>query len=784
MVRYEVELYLEGVRDVLASNYDWQELTNNQADVLALAKATQLSTPITALLWERNLRSEAAIEQFLQPTETVVHDPFLLSDMEKTLEIIEEALAEDKKIMIYGDYDADGVTSTAVLYEALQIIGAEPSCFIPNRFVEGYGPNKAAFKKIKEDGYDLLITVDNGIAGIEEMAYAREIGLQVICTDHHEVGAQLPDADAIVHPKHPAFNYPFKELAGVGVAFKVAHALLGEIPVELLDLFALGTIGDMVSLTDENRFLVKAGLERLAVTERPGLQALYRQLNLDTSTVTSDMVGFKIAPHLNAAGRLGSAEKALALLITRDVNEAKQLASDLVAINNERKAIVNELVLAADEQVQPFLADKVLIVAGKDWHEGVLGIVASRLVEAYQRPVIVLSLNEEKQWAKGSGRSIPGLNLYDALNDSTTLLTRFGGHAGAAGLTLPIDNVAALRTAVNTYAAPLLAETSTKLPLMIDLNLTIPEASLALLDEVKRLEPFGTDNPKPLVKFTNVRLASIRQIGADNAHLKATFKDDEATIEAIGFNIGALKNTLNMSDDIDVVGELSLNEWRNQQMVQLQIKDIAVTNNQLFDLRGEAEWSKFCKTVTPFNQPDAFVVFNHPAFVSEWADKVNVLNLAVDELPSERINSLVIVDLPTDAEQLEALLAVTQPQNIYARLENPNPQGLVVLPSREEFGDFFKFIAQFQPVDVKRQHQAICQKLNISKNKLFFMTTVFFELEFVKIEKDCLTINEQAPKHQLAESASYKKREAIEALQQRFIYSNYTALYNVFWSES
>lgn len=766
---------------MLASNYEWQERENNQEEIETLAKAANVALPVAALLWERQLRTPAEVEAFIHPTEEVIHDPFLLSDMDKALEIIEEALAEDKKIMIYGDYDADGVTSTAVLYEALQIIGADPGCFIPNRFVEGYGPNKEAFKKIKADGYDLLITVDNGIAGIDELAYAREIGLQVICTDHHEVGEILPDADAIVHPKHPDFQYPFKELAGVGVAFKLAQALLGEIPVELLDLYALGTIGDMVSLTDENRFFVQAGLKQLAITERPGLQALYRQLNLDASLVTEEMVGFKIAPHLNAAGRLGSAEKALALLVTKDVDEAKQLAIDLVAINDERKKIVNELVLEADEQVQPFLNDKVLIVAGENWHEGVLGIVASRLIEAYQRPVIVLSINKSKNIAKGSGRSIPALNLYDALNAHISLITRFGGHAGAAGLTLPLENVAELRTAINNYAAPLLADVSTKLPLRIDLTLHVEEATLALIEDMKVLAPFGTDNPKPLVKFSNVRLAGIRQIGADNSHLKATFKEEEATVEAIGFNIGHLKNTLNMSDDIDVVGELSINEWRNQQMVQLQIKDIAVPNKQLFDLRGESEWAKFCKNLTPSQQPDLFVVFNHPTFVSEWADKVTIYDVTKDVLPTQAVETIVIVDMPTDALKLDEVLTVLQPQNIYARLENPDNKGLVVMPSREEFGEFFKFVARYEPVDVKKQHPAICQKLNISKNNLYFMTSVFFELEFVKIEKDCLVINPNAPKHPLTEAPTYKKRQAIEALQQRFVYSNYTALYEVFW---
>ena len=393
---------------------------------------------VAALLVNRGIKTVDAARSFLYAEEQDFYDPFLLTGMEEAVKRIVKAVKNEEKITIYGDYDADGVSSTTVLKLALNQLGAEQvDWYIPNRFTEGYGPNKDAFRKIKEMGTSLLITVDCGISAIEEAQLAKELGMDYIITDHHEPGPILPEALAILHPKKPGETYPFSELAGAGVAMKLAHALLGELPDELIGIAAIGTIADLVPLHDENRLIALRGLRALKKTKRPGLLALYKKAGITMDSFNEDSIGFGIAPRINAVGRLEDADPAVELLLTNDREEAERIAEEIDFLNKERQSIVKEITNEAIAQVESCFPPEdfpVLVIAKEGWNPGVVGIVASKLVEKYYRPTIILSIDREKGMAKGSARSIPGFDLFQNLSLNRELLPHFGGHPMAAGM--------------------------------------------------------------------------------------------------------------------------------------------------------------------------------------------------------------------------------------------------------------------------------------------------------------------------------------------------------------
>ncbi len=378
---------------------------------------------IGQLLWQRNLRNETALKKFLSPTLEDIYDPLLMNDMKKAIQRIQTAAENGERILIYGDYDTDGITSTVLMKETIELIGGDVDFFLPNRFIHGYGPNKEIFKEKIEQGIQLIITIDNGVAGHEAIQLAQEKGVDVIITDHHELPVSLPQAYAIVHPRHPDGKYPFDDLAGVGVAFKVASALLEEPPVEFLDLVALGTIADLVSLTDENRVLVKIGLVILQKSERIGLKCLIEKSGLKQETISEEDIGFSLAPRLNAIGRLGEAGPGVQLLATFDDQEAEQLATMIDEKNNQRKKLVSTVTEEALQQINP--NDPIHIIAKEEWPEGILGIVAGKIVQETGKPTIVLTIDAAKKLAKGSARSIPAINLYEVLNEKRAWLTSF-----------------------------------------------------------------------------------------------------------------------------------------------------------------------------------------------------------------------------------------------------------------------------------------------------------------------------------------------------------------------
>lgn len=502
---------------MIKSKYIWKLTESDLPDeFLKLSKKYKLDTLAAQILWQRGIRAEEEIQAYLNPDLQQLHDPFLLHDMEKAVQRILTAIENGQNILIYGDYDADGMTASSVMKSALDELGAEVQVYLPNRFTDGYGPNLDVYKYfIQNEDIDLIITVDNGVAGHEAIAYAQSQNVDVIVTDHHSMPEVLPEAFAIVHPEHPESNYPFKYLAGVGVAFKVATALLDYIPSDMLDLVAIGTIADMVSLTDENRILVSHGLKVLANTERAGLMELMRLSGTDFEKVNEETIGFQIAPRLNALGRLDDPNPAIELLTGWDEEVAAEIAQMIDEKNSERKVIVENifnqaLTMITDEPIQ--------ILHHKDWHKGVLGIVAGRLLEQFHKPIIMLA--EEEGVLRGSARSIENFNIFEALNEHRELFMAFGGHKQAAGMTFALENVEAIKQVMLDFIQENDIDMSEKSSLEVQGSLQFDEISLETIRSLEKLSPYGMDNPKPHFLLTDYQVEQARSMGKDNSHLK------------------------------------------------------------------------------------------------------------------------------------------------------------------------------------------------------------------------------------------------------------------------
>ncbi|WP_396129519.1 single-stranded-DNA-specific exonuclease RecJ [Exiguobacterium mexicanum] len=565
----------------------WVYPETDAAAIEQLQTELNISEQLATLLTQRGHRDVEAAKAFLYvEDELTFHDPFLFEQMPKVVDCLKQAADEGEMVLIYGDYDVDGVSASAVMWHALTEMGVMAECYIPNRFTEGYGPNKEAFSWAAGEGFTLIITVDCGISGIEEAALLKELGVDLIITDHHEPKETLPDAFAIIHP-HIDPSYPYDKLAGAGVALKVAHAVLGRMPEELLDLAVLGTIADLVPLDGENRLLAKLGLKALDDSKRPGILALREVCALTDGTLNEESVGFAFGPRINAAGRLDSAMPALQMLLAESEEEALVLAQQLDKQNKERQDIVKTIAKEATELVEASMTnDRVLVVASERWNPGVVGIVASRLVEAYYRPVILLCHDPKTGKAKGSGRSIDGFDLFKELSKNEDILPHFGGHPAAAGMTLQSENVAELRRRLNEQAESIPDETFVA-RVNVDLKLDVNDVSLDLISEIGKLAPFGMGNPSPRVVVADARLRDIRQIGRDNTHLKVQLAGDKRELDGIGFGFGHVVSEISKMAHVSVMGSLQVNEWNGMRKPQLMIQDIRVDGFQVFDYRGK-----------------------------------------------------------------------------------------------------------------------------------------------------------------------------------------------------
>ncbi len=539
--------------------------------------AEQLNvSPYAALLASaRGINTVDEAKSFFGMEQTAPADPFDFPDMYKAVRRIKAAIDNFERIAVYGDYDADGVTSTALLYSYLEMQGADVVYCVPNRHTEGYGLSYNAIDNISRMGAKLIITVDNGISAIDEARYIRELEMDLVVTDHHLPSETLPDAVAVVDPHRQDCILGFKDYAGVGVAYKLICAIEGEeneVTESFLDLAAIGTIADVMPLYGENRSIVRRGTALINDSDRPGIQALIEVAGLDGKPIKSGTVAFGISPRINAAGRIGSADRAIKLLLSDDYEEAAELANEINNDNVLRQQTEQDILAQAVGIIDSHPSwkyDRVLVVSGEGWHDGVIGIVASRLVEKYGKPTIVITENGEN-YAKGSGRSIDGFSLYDALCACAQVLDHYGGHTLAAGLGLASDRIDDFRSAINAYAD----KTEFPNPVQnIDFKINPSFVNVELLDVIELLEPFGAGNPQPVFGLYNMTLTEITPIGSGK-HLRLTLRRGDATLSAVLFRMTQLEFPYTVGDVVDVAATLDSNEYLGQIRLSILVRNI------------------------------------------------------------------------------------------------------------------------------------------------------------------------------------------------------------------
>jgi single-stranded-DNA-specific exonuclease len=552
----------------------------------------EINPVVLQLLFNRDLTTKEDIDKFLKPDWQVdMHDPFVLSGMHKAVDRIYGALEKKEKVLIYGDYDADGICGTAILYNTLKRIGFDQvEHYIPHRESEGYGLNINAIENFKKEGINLIITVDLGVANIKEIKKAREFGIDVVVVDHHDLKHDdkgrvlLPEANSIIHTRIPGDEYPYKHLSGTGTAFKLAQALLAQSMEEseafekwLLDLASIGTVADVVPLTGENRAIVKYGLTVLSKTQRLGLKELIQTAGIQGKFSVWN-IAFQVAPRVNAAGRISHAREALELMLTEDKIKAHELAGHLNSINQERQKITEQIFKEAQEIIGEVTDEKYLLAAyKKDWPLGVVGLVAGRLTNMYHRPAVLLGETEGS--IKGSGRSIPEFHMVEALDKVKDLLDAFGGHEGAAGFTVKEGekNFKAFLKALEEFAEEKLKDQDLRPSLNIDLEIDFAEINTVLVEQVERFEPFGEANPQPLFLSRKLRVKQIDTVGGQKQHLKLEVCDEQEKniCKVIGFNMSnGWQDNLQKGDKIDIVYELGFNEWNGNRELQIKLKDL------------------------------------------------------------------------------------------------------------------------------------------------------------------------------------------------------------------
>ena len=713
---------------LIIPTYNWQFAPQvEDADFTKIAKKAGLGPEVARLLFERGIQDETSLKKFLEPSLDDLHDPSLLHDMEKAVERIRHAIEQGELILIYGDYDADGMTSASIVKESLEQLGAECLVYLPNRFTDGYGPNASVYKYfIEQQGVSLIVTVDNGVAGHEAIDLAQSMGGDVIVTDHHSMPEVLPDAYAIIHPEHPGADYPFKYLAGCGVAFKLACALLEEVQVELLDLVAIGTIADMVSLTDENRIMVQYGLEVLRNTQRMGLQEMFEIAGISSSDVTEETVGFQLAPRLNALGRLDDPNPAIDLLTGFDDEEVHEIALLIHQKNEERKEIVQSIYDEAKGMVDP--EKSVQVLAKEGWNPGVLGIVAGRLLEELGQTVIVLNIEDGR--AKGSARSIEAVDIFEALDPHRELFIAFGGHAGAAGMTLEVDKLEFLSDLLEAYIREKGADAQGKNNLFLDEGLDLEALSLETVKSFERLAPFGMDNQKPIFYIRDFQVENARVMGAGNAHLKLKISKGEASFEVVAFGQGKWATEFSQTKQLELAVTLSVNQWNGQTTLQLMMVDARVEGVQLFNIRGKNALLPEGVPVLDFTQ----------------------------ELPDvTSCSAIVIKNIPEDLSLLKKICQEQDFSAIYFKNDIAKAYYLTGYGTREQFAKLYKTIYQFPEFDIRYKLKDLAVYLKIEQILLVKMIQIFEELGFVTIENGVMRVNKEAEKRDIAESQIYQK---------------------------
>lgn len=703
---------------------NWQQRTasNLSSQIQAEFQLSPLAAKLFAL---RGKTKAAEIDWWLHATEADLADPNLMHDMDKAVTRIEQAINQGEKITVYGDYDADGMTATAILVETLGILGGDVHYFIPNRFRDGYGPNMQAYQKLVADGTKLIITVDNGVTGVKEIAYAKQHGVDTIVTDHHTFQADQPVCAALLHCNYPGQAYPFDDYCGAGVAYTLARALMHDPMPELLDLALIGTIGDMVKVSGEGHIIVKQGLHYLNQTERPGLRALIKKAGLTLGQIDETDVGFSLAPRLNAVGRLGDARLAVDLLLTDDEQQAGQLAEQVETLNNQRKQLTEEVYQSALKQVQnqQWGNRHTLTLFDKNWHEGVLGLVANKLCRELGKPTLLLTQGENGE-LKGSGRSLAGFNLFNALEPlKQKLLTQFGGHDYACGLSLPASNLSTLRQAFEqSYRRP---QAETK---QYDLPLDPSQVSTKTLADLALVGPFGTDNPQPIFQLHWPQVSYSQLMGQGHDHLRLTC----GGLQIVGFGFGYLQKLLPLVKNLYVT--LSDNFWQGRHQVQAQICGVeyglpaALRQRSVIDLRFDRH---------QLNLADRYLFFDQDNIVK--AESLWQLDPAKVELAANyqgQAGRISLVDVPHNRQELDQVLQVDY-QQLYLRFSIDNLP-VKTLPNQAAFAKVWHYLRGHPGLKLT-DYRRVAPYLQVETDQVFFILRVFFQLGLLEFNQQAVS---------------------------------------------
>ena len=728
--------------------YNWI-YPNYDENFIKELESYSISKNIAKILNARNITDMNSVKKYFSDEYEEGYDPFLMHDMQKAVDRINEAIENEEKILVYGDYDADGITSTVLLVETLISMGANVSSYIPNRFEEGYGPNKEAFTKIIDSGITLIITVDNGIAGVEEVDLANELGCDVIVTDHHKIQDTIPNAYAIIHPEHPEGNYPFKKLAGVGVAFKLAHALLEIFPDFLLDLVAIGTIADMVSITDENRIFVKQGLELINDDPRIGLKMLLELSGIDTK-IDEQTVGFYIAPKLNSIGRMDSAKLGLTFLMAEEPVTARALAEQIEQYNIQRKQVTEDIVKDVISKIENSeKKQKNVIMVSGEYHEGVLGIVASNIVEKYQKPVFIM--NEKEGVLKGSARSIFDFNIYEAMNKISDLFLAFGGHTLAAGFSFEKSNFEKIEEFLDNEFEEFKQNNDLKANKNIDIVTSLEDISYQFLNSLDALKPYGMDFEKPTVLIENAMVLNKAYFGSEKQYLRLTIADEVGNLDCITFKDSVTFDKVERNDIIDLLCNIDKNNFNGRTKLQAHIIDIHIKEFLFEDLRF-------------INYDIANIDINCLKLSKYKDDKDNNFYQYkdLDSLIDEEFEYIYLLDIPTSKEYLYKIINL-KPKKVFLICEEKQVLSDVYLIDKNRLIKLFNLILSTnnKQINVAQQLDQLLVVLKTNVDSLKIMIQIFKELELINFVNNTIILNPDYKTVDLKKSSSFIRMENI-----------------------
>ena len=728
--------------------YNWI-YPNYDENFIKELESYSISTNIAKILNARNITDMNSVKKYFSDEYEEGYDPFLMHDMQKAVDRINEAIENEEKILVYGDYDADGITSTVLLVETLISMGANVSSYIPNRFEEGYGPNKKAFTKIIDSGITLIITVDNGIAGVEEVDLANELGCDVIVTDHHKIQDTMPNAYAIIHPEHPDGNYPFKKLAGVGVAFKLAHALLEIFPDFLLDLVAIGTIADMVSITDENRIFVKQGLELINEDPRIGLKMLLELSGIDTK-IDEQTVGFYIAPKLNSIGRMDSAKLGLTFLMAEEPVTARALAEQIEQYNIQRKQVTEDIVKDVISKIENSeKKQKNVIMVSGEYHEGVLGIVASNIVEKYQKPVFIM--NEKEGVLKGSARSIFDFNIYVAMNKISDLFLAFGGHTLAAGFSFEKSNFEKIEEFLHNEFEEFKQNNDLKANKNIDIVTSLEDISYQFINSLDALKPYGMDFEKPTILIENAMVLNKAYFGSEKQYLRLTIADEVGNLDCITFKDSVTFDKVEKNDIIDLVCNIDKNNFNGRTKLQAHIIDIHIKEFLFEDLRF-------------INYDIANIDINCLKLSKHRDDKDNNFYQYkdLDSLIDKEFEYIYLLDIPTSKEYLYKIINL-KPKKVFLICEEKQVLSDVYLIDKNRLIKLFNLILSTnnKQINVAQQLDKLLVVLKTNVDSLKIMIQIFKELELINFINNTIILNPDYKTVDLKKSSSFIRMENI-----------------------